>query len=84
MSSSRLKRSRESLATTVKVLADGAQICFTYMVQFLDKLSLNYASAYTLIPDLALEGQRYSWVAAIFNLCVNVLEKTSPSPASLR
>ena len=32
-----------------------------------DKLSLNYASAYTLIPDLGLEGQRYSWVAAIFN-----------------
>jgi hypothetical protein len=28
---------------------------------------LNYASAYTLIPDLGLEGQRYSWVAAIFN-----------------
>jgi MFS family permease len=37
------------------------------MLQFLDKLSLNYASAYTLIPDLGLEGQRYSWVAAIFN-----------------
>ena len=33
----------------------------------LDKLSLNYASAYSLIPDLGLEGQRYSWVAAIFN-----------------
>lgn len=32
-----------------------------------DKLSLNYASAYSLIPDLGLEGQRYSWVAAIFN-----------------
>lgn len=33
----------------------------------IDKLSLNYASAYSLIPDLGLEGQRYSWVAAIFN-----------------
>ena len=43
------------------------QICITYTIQFLDKLSLNYASAYTLIPDLGLEGQRYSWVAAIFN-----------------
>lgn len=32
-----------------------------------DKLSLNYASAYSLIPDLGLEGQKYSWVAAIFN-----------------
>ncbi|KAL4806495.1 major facilitator superfamily domain-containing protein [Aspergillus unguis] len=39
----------------------------TYCIQFLDKLSLNYASAYTFIPDLGLEGQRYSWVAAIFN-----------------
>jgi len=28
---------------------------------------LNYASAYSLIPDLGLQGQRYSWVAAIFN-----------------
>ncbi|KAF1969488.1 allantoin permease [Bimuria novae-zelandiae CBS 107.79] len=42
-------------------------ICITYTIQFLDKLSLNYASAYTLIPDLGLQGQRYSWVAAIFN-----------------
>ncbi|PVH94505.1 MFS general substrate transporter [Periconia macrospinosa] len=42
-------------------------ICFTYCIQFLDKLSLNYASAYTLIPDLGLQGQRYSWTAAIFN-----------------
>ncbi|KAF2725261.1 MFS general substrate transporter [Polychaeton citri CBS 116435] len=37
------------------------------MLQFLNKLSLNYASAYGLIHDLGLEGQRYSWVAAIFN-----------------
>ena len=42
-------------------------ICITYTIQFLDKLSLNYASAYSLIPDLGLEGQRYSWTAAIFN-----------------
>lgn len=42
-------------------------ICITYCLQFLDKLSLNYASAYSLIPDLGLEGHRYSWVAAIFN-----------------
>ena len=37
------------------------------MIQFLDKLSLNYASAYELIPDLGLENGRYNWVAAIFN-----------------
>ncbi|KAI7397116.1 MFS general substrate transporter [Hortaea werneckii] len=42
-------------------------ICITYCLQFLDKLSLNYASAYSLIPDLGLDGHRYSWVAAIFN-----------------
>ncbi|KAK5109880.1 hypothetical protein LTR62_006487 [Meristemomyces frigidus] len=42
-------------------------ICITYCLQFLDKLSLNYAAAYTFIPDLHLEGHRYSWVAAIFN-----------------
>ncbi|CAK9436933.1 uncharacterized protein LODBEIA_P14430 [Lodderomyces beijingensis] len=42
-------------------------LCVTYMLQFLDKLSLNYAAAYTLQEDLNLTGQRYSWVAAIFN-----------------
>ncbi|EKG15082.1 Major facilitator superfamily [Macrophomina phaseolina MS6] len=42
-------------------------ICVTYTLQFLDKLSLNYASAYSLKEDLGLGGQRYSWTAAIFN-----------------
>lgn len=42
-------------------------LCVTYTLQFLDKLSLNYASAYSLKEDLGLTGQRYSWVAAIFN-----------------
>lgn len=42
-------------------------LCVTYTLQFLDKLSLNYASAYTLKDDLGLDGQKYSWVAAIFN-----------------
>ncbi|KAF2139049.1 uncharacterized protein K452DRAFT_320678 [Aplosporella prunicola CBS 121167] len=42
-------------------------ICITYTLQFLDKLSLNYASAYSLKDDLGLDGQRYSWAAAIFN-----------------
>jgi len=49
------------------MLTKRASICVTYCLQFLDKLSLNYASAYTFIPDLGLEGHRYSWVAAIFN-----------------
>ncbi|KAJ9105688.1 hypothetical protein QFC19_003462 [Naganishia cerealis] len=42
-------------------------LCITYTLQFLDKLSLNYASAYSFKEDLGLVGQRYSWVAAIFN-----------------
>ncbi|PVH14739.1 uncharacterized protein CXQ87_005015 [Candidozyma duobushaemuli] len=42
-------------------------LCVTYTLQYLDKLSLNYASAYSLKEDLGLHGQRYSWVAAIFN-----------------
>lgn len=42
-------------------------LCVTYTLQFLDKLSLNYASAYSFKSDLNLTGDRYSWVAAIFN-----------------
>lgn len=42
-------------------------LCITYTLQYLDKLSLNYASAYSFREDLGLTGQRYSWVAAIFN-----------------
>jgi hypothetical protein len=40
-------------------------LSFTF--QFLDKLSLNYASAYSLIEDLELTGQRYSTVASAFS-----------------
>lgn len=42
-------------------------ICVCYTLQFLDKLSLNYALAYSFKEDLGLVGQRYSWVASIFN-----------------
>lgn len=42
-------------------------LCVTYTVQFLDKLSLNYASAYSFREDLNLVGDRYGWVAAVFN-----------------
>lgn len=42
-------------------------LCVTYMLQFLDKLSLNYASAYSLKADLKLVGNDYSNIAAIFN-----------------
>lgn len=43
-------------------------LCITYTLQFLDKLSLNYAAAYSFREDLGIDvGQRYSWTAAIFN-----------------
>lgn len=42
-------------------------LSITYTLQFLDKLSLNYASAYSFKEDVGLTGQRYSWVASIFN-----------------
>lgn len=41
-------------------------ICFTHFA-ILDKLPPNYAAVYTLIEDLSLSGQRYSWTATIFN-----------------
>lgn len=50
----------------LKLIPHG-RVCITYCLQSLDKLSLNYASTYAFIPDLGLEGHRYSWVAAIFN-----------------
>ncbi|GAV52015.1 hypothetical protein ZYGR_0AF04870 [Zygosaccharomyces rouxii] len=42
-------------------------LCVTYMLQFLDKLSLNYASSYSLKEDLKLTGNEYGNIAAIFN-----------------
>lgn len=42
-------------------------LCVTYMLQFLDKLSLNYASAYNMKEDLKLKGNDYGNIAAIFN-----------------
>lgn len=43
-------------------------LCVTYMLQFLDKLSLNYASAYSMKEDLGLVGNQYGNIAAIFNV----------------
>lgn len=43
-------------------------LCVTYMLQFLDKLSLNYANAYSLSTDLKLKGTQYGSLAAIFNV----------------
>lgn len=42
-------------------------LCIAYLLQFLDKLSLNYASSFSFKEDLGLSSEQYSWVAAIFN-----------------
>lgn len=41
-------------------------LCGVYMLQYLDKQSLSYASVFGLIPDLKLEGTEYSWCFSIF------------------
>lgn len=42
-------------------------VCFAYLLQFLDKLSLNYANSFSMSEDLGLSTSQYSWIAAIFN-----------------
>lgn len=39
---------------------------FCYMLQFLDKLSLNYASLLGIVQDLNLIGSQYSWASSVF------------------
>ncbi|KAH6975159.1 major facilitator superfamily domain-containing protein [Ilyonectria sp. MPI-CAGE-AT-0026] len=38
----------------------------SYMLQFLDKQSLNFASIMGIIDDLDLVGSRYSWCSSVF------------------
>ncbi|KAF5008114.1 hypothetical protein FDECE_5598 [Fusarium decemcellulare] len=38
----------------------------SYMLQFLDKQSLNFASIMGIIEDLDLTGSRYSWCSSVF------------------
>ncbi|KAJ9622827.1 hypothetical protein H2204_011436 [Knufia peltigerae] len=38
----------------------------SYMLQFMDKVSLGNASIMGLLPDLHLVGQDYSWVSGVF------------------
>jgi len=37
-----------------------------YLLQYLDKNSINFASVYGLIEDTHLVGQQYSWLSSIF------------------
>ncbi|KAL3450814.1 major facilitator superfamily domain-containing protein [Aspergillus insuetus] len=41
---------------------------FCYLLQFLDKQSLNYASLLGILEDIHLVGDQYSWTASIFYL----------------
>lgn len=54
-------------------------MCFIYLMSFLDKQTLNYASAYNFKGDLHLVGTDYSWVASIVNFGILV----GSYPASL-
>lgn len=38
-----------------------------YGIQFLDKITLGYASVYGIQTDLGLVGQDYSWASSIFS-----------------
>ncbi|RPA93856.1 MFS general substrate transporter [Choiromyces venosus 120613-1] len=55
------KYSPDELAAESKSEEEVEHICATYTLQLLDKLSLNYASAYDLIPDLGLQGMILIW-----------------------
>ncbi|CAH0054052.1 unnamed protein product [Clonostachys solani] len=41
-------------------------MCFTFMLQYLDKQSLSYAGVFGLIDDLNLTSKEYSWTSSIF------------------
>lgn len=43
-------------------------MCMTFMLAYLDKITLNFANAYSLQRDLGMTGNDYSWVAAITNI----------------
>lgn len=43
-------------------------MCITFLLSFLDKLTLNYADAYGLRKDLKLVGNQYSWIVSVTNI----------------
>lgn len=57
-------------------------MCCIYLLSFLDKQTLNYASAYGLRADLGLVGNQYSWIASITN--VGYLVGSYPSNIALQ
>lgn len=43
-------------------------MCFLYACQFMDKVSISYASVMGLRPDLNMQGDMYSWAGTAFYL----------------
>lgn len=43
-------------------------LMMTYMLQYLDKSSINFASVYGLAKGTKLHGQEYAWLSSIFYL----------------
>lgn len=41
-------------------------LVLTYLLQYLDKITLNFASVFGLREGTNLQGQQYSWVSSIF------------------
>jgi len=69
----RLNSIEESLTSMVeKKLLRKIDLCLlplltlSYMLQFLDKQTLNFASVMGMIHDLDLRGSQYSWSSSIF------------------
>lgn len=58
------------------------QMCFIYLMSFLDKQTLNYGNAYDLQDDLHFAGDSYSWVASIINF--GILVSSYPSTLALQ
>jgi len=41
-------------------------MCVVFLLQYLDKQSLSYASVFGLITDLNMTSAQYSWCSSIF------------------
>jgi MFS transporter, ACS family, allantoate permease len=39
-------------------------MCAVYIVAFMEKATLNFANAFNLRKDLAIEGYQYSWIVS--------------------
>ncbi|PVH76136.1 major facilitator superfamily transporter [Cadophora sp. DSE1049] len=49
-------------------------LCFTYMLQSIDKTTLGYAAVFNIREDTNLKGTEYSWLGSLFYLGYLVME----------